>query len=162
MPRSGARTWNICQCFAVFCTFVAHSKVKQPHEMSMITFSLSDRFLFFFVGLQLVSVGSYSRDANIITKPSGHTKWGWEQPFCNISKQIDLPESNWRYLIVASSVIYFFLVVVVIVAPTFLCAYRLCYLPPLKKKKTFGKNEHLTTWVQGDFRFSEYWQTKKC
>ena len=30
----------------VFCTFVTDTKVKEPHEMPMITFDVSDRFVF--------------------------------------------------------------------------------------------------------------------
>ena len=47
----GHQTWKICQCFAVFCTYVSNARVKGTHEMSVI--NLSDQFLFVFVDLQI-------------------------------------------------------------------------------------------------------------
>ena len=54
----------------MFCTFVTNAKVREPHEMLVITFNLSDQFVFLFIGLKLATVRSESGEAN--TKASGH------------------------------------------------------------------------------------------
>ena len=42
----------------MFSLFVTNANVKEPQEMPVITFNLSDQFVFLFVGLQLATVHS--------------------------------------------------------------------------------------------------------
>ena len=44
---------NFCQCLAVFCTFVTCAKIKEKHEMLMITFNMSNQFVFIFLSFQI-------------------------------------------------------------------------------------------------------------
>ena len=58
-----SRAQNL-EFLSVFCTFVTNAKVKEPHEMPMIIFNLSDQFVFLLADLQLATVCSHSREAN--------------------------------------------------------------------------------------------------
>ena len=74
------------QCFLVFCTIVTNANLKGPQPWNVsgnfwLTKSIS--FHFWPPITELATVCSYSREAS--TKPSGHTKWGWGLPFCNMA-----------------------------------------------------------------------------
>lgn len=104
--------------------------------------------------------------------PSRHTNWARMQPFHN-SKQICHPESNWRWLSVASSVykhetdsnhvLIYLLKKKKMVAPLpSLCAHRICYLPPLRKivRQELVPNK-LTRFYRDAGRFSRFWVLTK-